>query len=220
MNKRLRACWPHIAGAAVLAAALCVAGCGPSGGAFAYFFGPTPKHKVDATFSLSPGPLLILVDDSAALDLPPQLREFVLRALIDEFRRTGINEQIVPPSRFNEMKRKNPDLDERGIREVGRMFDVDQVLWVHPRAFSMSDQPESALDPAKMTVALKVINAQAQQREAVRLWPMSEEGELVSISLTPHEVRDAGTPESLIRTMAETLAAEIGLLFRDHVITR
>ncbi|MBN1488400.1 MAG: hypothetical protein JXA69_00660 [Phycisphaerae bacterium] len=216
----MRICLYRHTGIILLTASAFAAGCGPTGGAFAYFFGPTPKHTIEAKFTLSPGPLLILVDDSAALDLPPQLREFVLRALIDEFRRAGINEQVVPPSRFNEMRRSQRDLDKRGIREVGRMFDVDQVLWVHPRAFSMSDQPENALDPAKVTVALKVINARAEQREAVRVWPVSEEGELVSISLAPHEVRAAGTPDALIRKMAETLAAEIGLLFHKHVLTR
>ena len=43
--------------------ALALAGCGPQGGAMLYWLGIGDDQKVEAEFTLGPGPLLILVDD-------------------------------------------------------------------------------------------------------------------------------------------------------------
>jgi len=206
-------------GSARVAAALALAaltGCGPQFGAFLYFFGQPPKQTVQAKFKLTTGPLLILFDDSPAVDLPPEMRTLVVRAITDEFTRTGSNERVVPLTRLNERRQTHRELDKRGMREVGRLAQADQVLWLYPREFSMAGAPEQALDPAKLTVVIKVIDAKATERTKVRLWPVSEDGELVSISVPPHEVRAAQSPDALLRTMAQRLAVEVGHLFHDY----
>jgi hypothetical protein len=220
-NRPLPAASPRGARPAVLAFATVISlaasvGCGPDFGRFLYFFGNTPKQTVKARFKLTTDTLLILFDDSPAVDLPPEMRDEVVRALIDEFKQTGINNKVVPLSRLNELRRNHPDVDKRGIREVGRMAFAEQVLWLYPKEFSMAGAPEQALDPAKLTVILKVIDARATDRTRVRLWPVSEEGELVSITIEPNQVRTAKASDELFRTMARQLAAEIGHLFRDY----
>jgi hypothetical protein len=69
-------------------------------------------------------------------------------------------------------------------------------------------------------VALKVINAKTDRREDLRLFPVSEEGELVSITVSPHDARATKTPDELHRIMAERLAVEVGHLFRDYEMPR
>jgi hypothetical protein len=195
-------------------------GCGPQFGALRYFFGTMPKQTVQAKFKPTKGTLLVLFDDSPVVDLPPEMREMVVRAITDEFKKNAVNEKIVPSAKLNELRQQRRDVNERGtprgIREMGRMVNAEQVLWLYPKEFSMAGTPEQALDPARLTVVLKVINAQAEDRAQIRLWPLSEEGELVSITIPSHKVRDAKTPDDLLRTMAETLAVEIGRLFRDY----
>jgi len=196
------------------------AGCGPQVGAFWYFFGPQKHEVIAAKFKLTKGPLLILMDDSPALDLPPQTRELVVRSLMDEFKAAGINEKVIPPARVNELRQQNPDFEKKGIRELGRAAGAQQVLWIFPKEFSMADTLDQTLRPARFTVVLKVINAEAERRDEVRLWPVSSEGELVGIEVNPHEVRAAKSSEELLRTMAQRLAVEIAHQFRDHEVPR
>ncbi len=198
---------------------LAFAGCGPEAGAFIYFFGQPPKQVVKARFKLTTGPLLILFDDSPAVDMPPELREMAVRAIAEEFRNTKVNDKVVPPSRLAELRRKREDVTPRGvprgIREVGRMVEAEQVLWMLPKEFAMPTTPEQVADPARLTVALKVINAKATERDQLRLWPISEDGELVSVTIPPHKVRQTKTTNELLDLIARELAVEVGRLFRD-----
>jgi hypothetical protein len=96
------------------------------------------------------------------------------------------------------------------------MVNAEQVLWLHPKEFAMSDTPETSLDPAKLTVAVKVINAQAEDPGQLRLWPVAEDGELISITVSPNDVRRTKTRNELLKTIADKLALEIGCQFRDY----
>lgn len=192
------------------------AGCGQQFGAFMYFFGPQQKDLVKAKCTLTTGPLLVLLDESQSIDLPPEMPGLVTQAIIDEFARVGINTKAVPPSKLEKLKRENKDYHKRGIREIGRLVEAEQVLWLYPREFSMADKPEEAMDPAKLTVSVKVINAQADSSDKLRVWPVSTEGELVSIKITPNNVRKTNTPEELMRKMSSLLAVELSHVFKDY----
>jgi hypothetical protein len=211
-------------GAWLLVVGAAVGGCGPQVGALGYFFAPHPKQTIPAKFKLTTGPLLILVDDSPSLDTPPDFDRYVVQALSEEFGTRDINKNVVPAARVREMRREHNNFETndglpRGIREVGQLFDAEQVLWVQPKEFAMSDTPITALDPARLTVALKVINAKAEHRDELRLWPTSEEGELVTIQIKPQDVRKTKSPDELLKRMTQALAGKIGLLFRDHQLT-
>jgi len=205
-----------------LLAGLCggLTGCGPQAGSFWYFFGPQQQMIVKAKFKLTTDSLMILIDESTAMDMPPDMYNVIARSLTDELDRRGINQHVVPLARVQELRRRGADVNDRGgmrgIREMGRMVNAEQVLWLYPKEFSMSDTPETSLDPAKLGVVLKVINAQAEDREQLRLFPVSEDGELVSITISPNDVRRAKTRNELLKTMADRLALEIGCLFRDY----
>jgi hypothetical protein len=210
-----------LAGACLFAAVCCAtSGCGSRAGAFWYFFGPQQQQIVKARFKLTTGSLLILFDESTAVDTPPDVYDVVVQSLTDEFGRRDINKQVVPLARVHDLRRQGAEVNDRGrlrgIRELGRKVNAEQVLWMHPKEFSMSDTPETSLDPAKLSVAVKVINAQAEDREQLRLWPVSEDGELVNITVSPADVRRTKTRNELIKKMADKLAVEIGCLFRDY----
>ncbi len=197
-----------------------IAGCGPQAGTFLYFFGQPPKQTTKAQFKLTKGPLLILFDDSPAVDMPPEFREVTIRRMTDLFRQVGINDKVVAPARLNQIRQENRDFDKKGIREIGRMAKAEQVLWLHPKEFALPTAPEQALDPGRVSVVLKVINANAEERGDLRLWPVSEEGELVSMTFAPARMRDAKTEQERIELMADNLAAKISRLFYDYDAAR
>ncbi len=215
--------WRAVAIAGLCVAAFAPSGCGPQFGTMLYFLTPPKKEQVKAKFVPTQDTLLILFDESPALDLPPELGDQLVRALMDEFGRVGINKKVVPPERIAELRRKENNFYRRdgrpyGIREVGRMADAAQVLWVYPREFTMADLPEQAVDPAKFTVLLKIINAKAEKSEDLRLWPVSEEGEPVTITVDAHDVRKMNSPQELTKRMTSEMAVEIGHLFHDYEI--
>lgn len=191
-------------------------GCGQQAGAMMYFLGPQRKEIVKARYTLTKGPLLILFEEAPSVDLPPELHDLVINALIDEFKRLEINTQVVPPAKVNELRRQNEMPIKRGIREVGRLVDAEQVLWIHPREFSMADKLEQTLEPAKLTVMVKVINAKAKSADELRLWPVSEDGEEVGIQISAHDVRKAHSADELLRKIANTFAGEMGRVFHDY----
>lgn len=193
-----------------------LAGCGPQAGSLAYFFGAKPKQIVKAQFTPTRGPLLIFFDDSPALDVPPEFPNLVVQATIDEFNRLDINKNVIPPARLESLKRQKGDFHKMGIREVGRALEAEQVLWLCPREFVMADQPAEASEPATFSVAIKVINARAESSDTLRLWPVSTEGERVSVSIPAAEVMRSATADELMRKMAALMAVELGRLFHDY----
>jgi hypothetical protein len=201
-------------GAAILLLAL--TSCGPQAGAWLYFFGPKHTVTVKAKCKLTQGPLLILMDESPALDLPPDLEPRLVRAVRDEFERTGINKKAIDPNRVAELRRQHEDFHRRGIREVGRMVDAEQVLWIYPREIALAQRPEEATDPARLSVALKVINAQAETADELRVWPVSDEGEIVTIEIDPHEMQQIKSTDELMRRLTNRMALHISQLFRDY----
>lgn len=202
-------------GVAVMGIAL-LAGCGPDMGAFLYHFGATPKQTVKAQYTLTKGKLLVLVDDAPGLDLPPQFCDRLHRAIRDEFEQTGINREMVGPADVSELRRKHADFDRLGIREVGRLAGAEQVVWVRPMTFEMNDNPDMTVDETRLIVAIKVINAKAESKDDLRLWPTSEDGHPIEIKISPGEVRELRTADAVLGKLATNLAEEVGRLFRDY----
>jgi hypothetical protein len=67
-------------------------------------------------------------------------------------------------------------------------------------------------------VAVRVINAQAEKREDMRLWPMDREGRLLAASVSPHEIRACKSIQEVHEKLADTIAGDIAKLFYNQTI--
>lgn len=194
-----------------------VSGCTYTGGELLFLLGVGRGEKVEARFHLSSGPILILIDDPAErVDLPMANRN-LFDDLAQELLRHKAAQRIIPQQTVDRLRQSVPDFERRGCREIGELAGAEQVLWIEVRDFLAEEQVGQADIAAFFTVSVKVINAhERKDRSAVRLWPTSPQGEVVSASMTGSEVAIAGTQNEIATALASRLAEKIAKLFYAH----
>lgn len=215
MTKNARSTWVCLGGAALLTVA---SGCGPTAGAWMYTLGMVPAQKVAAEYKFPSGPLLILVDDDQDLVQPPLARQKLVDTLALKLREQKVVTQVTTNEEIARIRQAEPDFDQRGAREVGQLAQADTVLWLSVNQFSLPPDLELAVTPANFSLILKVINAKAEKREDVRLWPIDRDGRLMTVSLTPNEVHALKTVPAVHEKLAESMADAIAKLFYDYQI--
>ena len=195
-------------------------GCGPTMGAYWYNFGLVPNRKVPAEYHLPEGPILILIDDDQDLIQPPTAKFALVDALAKELKAHGIAERVTTNEELARVRQSEPKFDTRGAREVGRLVDADTVLWLSTKQFFVASDLEMAVTPAKFAVTVKAVNARAEKRGDVRLWPTHREGHLVSVTVSAHDVRASKTETEAHQKIAESLAVEVANLFYDRELDK
>ncbi len=195
---------------------LAMGGCGPRFGAMLYFMGGGQGPKVPAEYTLPAGPLLILVDDDWDLVHPRNARDALVDALATELTHYKLVERVTTNEELARLRQTEPNFDKRGAREVGRLAKADVVIWLKVVRFSLDEDLEMAHQAGYFGVTLKVINANAQLRDEVVLWPSDREGRLIEIRVTAHEIRECGDLAKAHTLLAERLAVEIAKLFRAY----
>jgi hypothetical protein len=194
-------------------------GCGPQLGAFLYMFG-NPTEEVKAKCKLGEGRLLILVDDDQELLDSPRTREYLVLALTRELELHKVNTQVIENQKLDRLRQRDPKFDERGAREIGRELGAEKVLWLQVESYQASTDLEQLERRPEFSVTVKVVNALAEKREDVRVWPEGPDGERVGVTESPHTAKDAKTADALARILATSLAEAVAELFYDHVIDK
>ncbi len=199
------------------AAATLITGCGITQGKLLYFMGFGQGKKIEAKYQLSEGPIMILVDDTDGIvDWPVALRllqDDVAQALLQ----TESTTKVVPVQTVQTLRQTTPDFDKRGIREVGRMANADQVLWLGVDEFFVTEDPHEVHDAAYFVVSVKVINAREEEdRLRVRLWPDEPEGYRVLAQVSAGEAGQAKTKDKISKLLTDRLATNIAKLFHEY----
>jgi len=193
------------------------AGClGPRAGAWLYTLESMKTRKSPVTFTLPKKPLLILVDDDRDLAQPRQICDLLVDALAQELRNHELVDRVTTNEELAKVRQTEPNFDKRGAREVGRLVKADVVLWLNISRYSLPDELEWSASPSYFGVSVKVINAEAERRDDVRLWPTTPEGRIVEVTVSPHEIRKCKTVKEAQQAMADSLAAEIARLFYEY----
>ena len=200
----------------MLGTILPAAGCGPMAGTLLYHTGLVQPEKTKAAFDLPKKPLLILVDDDAGLIQPPVARDALVDALAKELRTRNLVENVTTNEELARLRQSEPDFDRRGAREIGRMARAELVLWLKVVRFTLPDNLEAAMAPCYFGASVKVLDANAEQRQDVCLWPPEREGKLVEAKVSPHQIQAAKNLREAHHVMADALAAEVAKLFYEH----
>jgi len=186
-------------------------------GKLLYMMGFGRGKKVEAKFSLTEGPIMILADDPNGLvDWPVALR-LLQDDLAQQLLRTGSAKKVVPVQTVQALRQTVADFDRRGMREIGLMAGAEQVLWIGVEDFFVSEQVQDVQDAAYFVVSVKVINAlEEKDRLAVRLWPAGPEGYPVAARVSAGEVNQAGSKDAISKELTGRLSEKIAKLFHDH----
>lgn len=203
--------------ALLLTLTIACGGCGVTQGKLLYFMGFGQGKKIEAKFKLTDGPILILVDDADGIvDWPVALR-LLQDDLAQELLRTKSAQKIVPVQTVQALRQTTPDFDKRGIREVGRMVDAEQVIWLGVDEFFVTEDPHEVHDAAYFVVSVKVINAREDDdRLRVRLWPDEPEGYRVLAQVSAGEAAQAKTKDKISKLLTDRLAVNIAKLFHEY----
>ena len=205
-----------LAGLLLAAGLMLCSACGMSQGSLLYLLGVGRAPLIKAEFRLTDQPVLILIDDAAnRVDWPPARRR-----LFEELSQLLIKEKgakrIIPLKTIDALRRTEPNFEKRGCREVGKMADADQVLWIEVRDFLAEEQVTDIESAAYFAVSVRVIDVTEERRSRVRVWPTSPDGRLVSVSMTASEASIAKTKSAIARELARRLAIQVTNVFCDH----
>jgi len=205
----------YVAGA--LALLVLVAGCQQLATLW-YFFGPPQTQK--AEYKLKSPSVLILVDDDQGLVKPPMAREDLVDSLARELKKHKITDKVTTNEEIARIRQTEPKFDQRGARELGRLAEADTVLLLSTQEFALEDELEMASATAKFSVTVRIIDARAETRDKVRLWPpetTARDGRLVEGMLEPQELRRLKTAAEAHQKLADVLAEKIVGLFYDRL---
>jgi len=194
-------------------------GCGPQVGAFLYHTGLYPRVKVKPKCTLTRGPLLILVDDDQDLLEGPRPRQYLVTELARELADHKVNSDVIDPRKIDRLRLQDAKFEERGTREVGRQLKADQVLWLQVQTYRAPTKLEDFEKPPQFAVTVKVVNALAEKREDVRIWPESRDGQRISVTESYHAAKKAKSADDFAKLLATELAEEIAKLFYEYEIT-
>lgn len=202
---------------ALLTSLATASGCGMTGGQLLYFAGVGRGERIPAEFQLTEQPVLILVDDpTARVDYPP-LIPAIAEELGQELLRQKAAKRIIPPATLARLRQETPEFEQRGAREVGRLANADQVLWVEVREFLAIEEFSDVTAAAYVSVSLKVLNAREEaDRTRVRLWPESPDGRPLNVRLDGATVARLKTRKAIAEELARELAVAAAKLFYDH----
>jgi virulence-associated protein VagC len=218
-NQTVRACGVKLPLLAVCAFGMLFAtGCGPQFGAWLYTLGLYPTQTIPAQFKLPSGPVLVLVDDDRDLIQPTTAREALVDELARLLKENAQVEQVTTNEELARLRRDEPKFDQRGARELGQAAKADTVLWLATTDFSLNNDLEMVMSPARFTVAVRVIDAKAEEADKVRLWPTEREGRLVQVQVSPHEIRQCKDLKEAHQKVASVMAVEVAKLFYDQKI--
>ena len=195
----------------------CSAGCGMQGGTILYFMGAGRLQMVEAEYTLSEGPVLVLVDDlDERLTWAPardRLAADLTRELLDH----QVTQKVISPEAVKRHRRTHSNFDELKCTQVGRLVGADQVLWIEVTSFLAEEEIHDIARAAYLAVTVRVINPnERKDRGKVRLWPTGREGKLVAVQLNSNEVSPLRTRDRIATELTRKLAADIARLFYEH----
>jgi hypothetical protein len=198
-----------------------LAGCGQQFGALVYHLGLIPPLKVEAEFTLTKGPLLILVEDDYELTPSPGVRDAITVGLAKQFAEHRINRRVVPLERLKRVRAADPDYEKIPADKLGRMVEAEQVLWVKIVEYcsGATEEVDNTNEAAKLTVTLRVLNTHAEVRDDVRLWPEGREPHRVTSSASLGKVQRFGE-DNMQALLIEDICDSVAKLFYDHTVQR
>jgi len=176
------------------------------------------REKIPAEYRLPAGGVLVLVDDDEDLVEPPDARLLLVDEIARQLQAAGITDRVTTNEELAAIRQSEPRFDERGAQQIGQLAGADTVLWLKVNRFVLNPDLEMVLEPARFAVELRVLDARAETRDKVRLWPEAREGRTVEATVSAQEIRSCKTLKEAHQKVAAALAVEIVNLFHDREV--
>lgn len=202
----------------VFLAAFLPAGCGRYGG-LAYFMGMGRGTKIEPKYVLPDEKTIVLVDDPAERVTYPRTRDLLERYLGEELLGHKAVSAVISPDSVARFRQADSKFERYSAATLGQKVGAKNVIWIEVRDFFAPTEIEDTSTAAKITVAIKVLNADESERAAkVRLWPTDESGYIHSTELNAVQVHKLEGDNAVATELARRAAIQIGRLFYQHTV--
>jgi len=191
-------------------------GCGQTFGGLLYHLNLVQPPKIHAQFVLAKGPLLIVVDDNDEVLQWPSIQDLLVDKIGQTLLKEEVNSQVLTSQQINQIKQRDKDFDKRSISELGKVFAVEQIIWIQIRDFFASARFEDTNNTARFIVRVKVFDPHAETKREMRLWPDKREGKFVTVEKNVIELQSLETDEEIRRLLAVEMAEQLAKLFYKH----
>ncbi len=192
-------------------------GCGYSQGQLLWAMGFGAHMKEPAEYELTQaGPVLVLVDDPEQRLESPSMRKTLALKIGRRLKEHEAVVEIIPQARLDRLRRHNKGFEDIACRMVGEKAEAEQVVWLEVRDLLATPNFDETVHAARMSVTVRVINANATRHIDVRLWPTEREGKLITTELHANEVVRAKRPGVIVGLLTEKMADDVVKLFYDH----
>ncbi len=174
----------------------------------------TGGDVVEPQYTLTKGPLLILIDDRDSKVTEPRAMRHVHKAISDAFLEYRVNRRVVPLEDWRALRRTSQDYDRLSIREMGEKLGADQVLYIRVDRFALRPDPGVPLFKGEFVVRVKVLST--QRGPDVRLWPRREDGHKVLVSTPSISSEGDKSAGDVSRELAAKLGGAVAKLFYQY----
>lgn len=169
---------------------------------------------IEPEYTLTRGPLLVLIDDRDSLVTEPHAIRQLHGTISSIFLEYNVNRRVVPFENWQTLQRSAKDYNRLSIREIGEKLGADQVLYLRVERFTLHEEPGAPLFKGQFAVRLKVLSTEAKRE--VRLWPRDEKGKRIVATTDPTPSDGGKSAGDVAKELATNLADVVSKLFYEH----
>jgi len=174
----------------------------------------TGGDVISPEFTLSKGPLLILIDDPNNLVTQPRAIRKLHKEISERFLEYRVNSRVVPFNDWQRLQQTAHGYDKMTIREIGAKLGADQVLYFRVDRFTLHAEPGAPLFKGEFSGKVKVLST--QRKHDVRLWPRERSGRRVSAKTKAQSTSSGKSASQMADNLAGELGQKIAELFYEH----
>jgi hypothetical protein len=174
----------------------------------------TGGDVIEPLYTLTKGPLLILIDDRDIKVTEPHAIRQVHKIISDAFLEYRVNRRVVPLEDWRALRRSAKNYDRLTIREIGEKLGADQVLYISVDRFALRAEPGVPLFKGEFVVRVKVLST--QRKPDVRLWPRLDSGHRVAATTPSISSEGDKSAGDVARELAAKLGDAVAMLFYQH----
>jgi len=174
----------------------------------------TGGDVIEAQYTLTTGPLLILIDDRDSVVTEPRAIRRMHKTISDALLEYGKNRRVVPFEDCQALQRSAKKYDRLSVREIGEKLGADQVLYIRVDRFTLRAEPGAPLFKGEFVVRVKVLST--ERKQDVRLWPRDESGRRVAATTEPISTDGDKSAGDVARELATNAGQAVAKLFYQH----
>lgn len=174
----------------------------------------TGGDKVPAEYTLTKGPLLVLIDPGENVVIEPYSVRQMHKTISDLFLEMGANRRVVPYENWQALQQSAKDYSRLSIRQIGEKLGADQVLYIRVDRFVLEEEPASPIYKGEAVVRVKVLSTEA--KHDVRLWPTEEKGKRVSATTDPVAKDGDKSAGDISKELAVKTGLAVAKLFYEY----